>query len=139
MKLRVHLWASLAACAVLVAACAHQSEDLTYIEASRLVARMPAYPSRSVVAHEEGKVQLRVSITEYGLPSLVEVVSSSGSAALDREAVDAVRKWTFKPAIRGGKPVASTLEVPIDFRITYPYPTVSSPKIRDMKAPAPGT
>jgi periplasmic protein TonB len=36
---------------------------------------------------------------------------------LDQAALDAVRRWRFSPATRGGKPVEWTARLPIRFRL----------------------
>ena len=50
-------------------------------------------------------------------PTAVELAQRSRSRDLDRAALAAVRGWTFEPALRDGKPVASTVQVPVDFRL----------------------
>ena len=34
---------------------------------------------------------------------------------LDRAAMEAVRRWTFRPATRNGQPVTATVIVPLEF------------------------
>ena len=51
------------------------------------------------------------------VPGKVELAQRSRSRDLDRAALAAVRGWTFEPALRDGKPVASTVQVPVDFRL----------------------
>jgi len=58
-----------------------------------------------------------VSVTPEGAAGSLEVVTSSGSARLDKAALSAVRRWKFIPARRGGMPVQSWLRVPIDFEL----------------------
>jgi outer membrane biosynthesis protein TonB len=31
--------------------------------------------------------------------------------------MDAVRKWQFKPALKDGKAIASTVDVPVEFKL----------------------
>jgi len=38
-----------------------------------------------------------------------------GVTGLDAAAVDAVKKWVFKPALSNNKPIAVWVEVPMDF------------------------
>jgi protein TonB len=38
-----------------------------------------------------------------------------GVTGLNDAAVDAIRRWVFKPALSNNKPVAVWVEVPIDF------------------------
>jgi len=51
------------------------------------------------------------------VPINVTVAASSQSRDLDRAALDAVRRWRFRPAQRDGQPVAGTVVVPIEFKL----------------------
>jgi protein TonB len=75
----------------------------------------PRYPGGALRRGESGEVLLQVQVDAQGRPSRVEVVQSSRSRLLDREAVRAVQRWEFSPAIRGGQPVSATVLVPIQF------------------------
>lgn len=77
----------------------------------------PTYPATAYRAREEGTVLVTADVDASGVPLSVEVARRSGSRALDQAAVAAVRQWRFEPAMRGGKAVASTVEVPVSFRI----------------------
>ena len=77
----------------------------------------PDYPVAAMRAGDEGTVLVRAEIDASGKPSNVELAKRSRSRDLDRAALAAVRKWTFEPAIRDGKAVASTVQVPVDFRL----------------------
>lgn len=77
----------------------------------------PAYPPLSRRIGEEGKVVLRVFVEASGLPSQVEVRTSSGSERLDRAAVSAVGRWRFVPARQGSEAVAAWVLVPIVFSL----------------------
>jgi protein TonB len=77
----------------------------------------PEYPAQAFRAREEGTVVVRVDIDASGTPTNADIARRSGSRELDRAAVDAVRKWQFKPALRDGKAIASTVEVPVEFRL----------------------
>ena len=76
----------------------------------------PEYPAAALRAGEEGTVLLRVDVGVDGKPTNVQVVERSGSHELDRAAERAVRDWSFQPAMRDGKAVASTVQVPVHFR-----------------------
>lgn len=118
MKLSHFIFQRFAAvvCALLLAACAHQSEEVALIAPSFGDTNVvPIYPPQSVLAHEEGKVILQVSVTADGLPEQIVIKRSSGYAALDKAALRAVQKWKFKPATLHGQPIAATLDVPIHF------------------------
>lgn len=77
----------------------------------------PDYPAAAQRAGEEGTVIVRVDVDANGKPTDVAVAQSSRSRELDRAALRAVRHWTFEPAMRDGKAIASTVQVPVDFRM----------------------
>lgn len=75
----------------------------------------PDYPRRALRRGEQGVVLLRVDVSAAGVPTSVGIVRSSRSRDLDRAAVNAVERWRFQPAMADGRPVAGTVEVPIEF------------------------
>lgn len=75
----------------------------------------PDYPPDALRNGESGTVLLRVHVGPDGIPYSIDLVQSSRSRALDRAASDAVRRWRFHPAQRGGEPVAGVVQVPIVF------------------------
>src|SRR5690606_1541987 len=86
-------------------------------EAQPLTRAVPAYPDAARRAGAEGTVVLQVEVDANGRPGDITVARRSGSRELDRAAEQAVRSWTFEPAMRDGKPVASTVQVPVDFHL----------------------
>jgi len=78
----------------------------------------PDYPERARREGREGRVLLRVLVDDQGRSTQVEIHSSSGSDALDRAAVEGIKRWRFYPARRGDRPVESWLRIPIEFRLT---------------------
>lgn len=77
----------------------------------------PEYPAASQRAGEEGTVIVRVDVDASGTPTSVTLGQTSRSRDLDRAALRAVRGWTFEPAMRDGQAVASTVQVPVEFRM----------------------
>ncbi|MGO4222027.1 energy transducer TonB [Lysobacter sp. TAF61] len=75
----------------------------------------PRYPTQSLRRGESGTVNVRVEIGADGVPAQVSVEGSSGSRYLDRAAVDAVRRWRFRPAMSNGQPASGSVIVPIRF------------------------
>jgi|SRR5688572_2758390 protein TonB len=77
----------------------------------------PVYPPASRRAGEQGVVMLRVLVNTNGRPGDVEVLQSSGFPKLDQAALDAIRKWTFKPAKNGATPILSWTRVQVKFEL----------------------
>jgi len=75
----------------------------------------PSYPPEALRNGESGTVLLRVHVDPQGTPYEIDLVQSSRSRALDRAATEAVRRWRFRPAMRGGQPAAGEVQVPISF------------------------
>lgn len=75
------------------------------------------YPPLARRLRESGTVRLRVLVSAEGLAEQVELLSSSGSPRLDAGAREAVQHWRFIPARQGDRPVASTVVVPIIYRL----------------------
>ncbi len=79
--------------------------------------RPPVYPELARRRGEQGRVLLRVSVGADGTPLAVGIGQSSGHTSLDNAALLAVRQWRFMPAMRGGRPVSASAEVPIQFQL----------------------
>ena len=62
-------------------------------------------------------MKVRVLLDTDGNPASVMVLETSGYEDFDTAAAQAVKKWRFSPARRGGKPVASFHDVRIRFRL----------------------
>ncbi len=79
---------------------------------------MPIYPKRSLKLGQEGIVYLKILISESGVSEQIEFLKKSQYPLLNKSAINAVKKWQFKPVIIGGKAVKSWVEVPIEFKIS---------------------
>ena len=77
----------------------------------------PSYPESARREGHEGRVLLRVLVDDQGRTRSVEINNSSGSAALDRAAAEAIQRWRFYPARYGDRPIESWLRIPIEFRL----------------------
>ena len=82
----------------------------------------PDYPIEAVRANEEGEVRLQIALDAQGNIDDVRIVQSSHSRALDKAAMDAARKWKFRPAMHDGQPAAATIEVPVQFHLDEHQP-----------------
>lgn len=77
----------------------------------------PAYPMAARRRGIEGTVLVRAEIAEGGECRKTELKKGSGNDLLDQAALEAVRKWRFVPARRGGQAVVAWVEVPITFKL----------------------
>jgi periplasmic protein TonB len=77
----------------------------------------PAYPPLSKRVGEEGRVLLRVLVSENGEPTEVQLEKTSGSERLDRAAIEAVRNWRFIPARKGNQALSAYVLVPVKFSL----------------------
>jgi protein TonB len=77
---------------------------------------MPVYPMMARKLGKEGKVVLKLTIDENGNLLDVEVMDKAGYG-LTEAALEAVRKSTFLPAKKDGKPIPSRALLPIRFRL----------------------
>jgi len=76
---------------------------------------LPEYPIEALRRALDGRVTLRVTVSPTGNVSDLSVAQGSGYRAFDEAALDAVEDWQFEPARRFGRPVASTVLLPIRF------------------------
>jgi protein TonB len=77
---------------------------------------MPVYPMMARRFGREGKVVLKLTIDKDGNLLNVEVIDRAGYGFTEA-AVEAVKKSTFLPAKKDGKPIASRALLPIRFQL----------------------
>jgi TonB family protein len=77
----------------------------------------PEYPYIARRDGREGTVVLRVLVDEEGRSKSLEVNRSSGFEALDKAAMETVRRWRFHPARYGDRRVEAWVNIPIVFRL----------------------
>jgi periplasmic protein TonB len=78
----------------------------------------PPYPREQVRSGTQGTVLLRVLVDLDGKPLDVTIHKSSGNRDLDRAAQRHIlRNWTFRPAMKDGRPIQAIGIVPIDFKL----------------------
>ena len=77
----------------------------------------PLYPPTSRRNGEQGMGMYRVLVDEKGHPTDVQVLKSSGFPRLDTAAMEAIRKWAFKPAVQNSQPVQSWTRVQVAFQL----------------------
>lgn len=77
----------------------------------------PAYPPELLARRIQATVVLRLKIATDG--SIVEatVHRTSGYEAMDQAAINGVKSWKFRPAMKNGKPIESIVRKPFAFEI----------------------
>jgi len=75
----------------------------------------PVYPAQARLLHLQGKVVLAAMVMEDGTLRDVKVVE--GSPTLVQSAVEAVRRWRYKPFELDGKPVKNEIRISVDFKL----------------------
>lgn len=74
----------------------------------------PEYPNELRRDGVSGLVMVKCSIDEQGNVTGTEVEKSS-NVAFEKPAVEAVKKWKFKPAKQDGAPITIKVSIPIKF------------------------
>lgn len=76
----------------------------------------PEYSEEARKAKLQGTVDLTIVVGADGRVERVDVIRGLG-LGLDERAVDAVKKWRFRPATSDGKPIAASAAVAVTFRL----------------------
>jgi len=92
-----------------------ESADLS---AGLIRAEPPRYPFESRRRKEEGVVTLAVTLNPQGEVAEIAIRESSGWDRLDDAALQAVRRWRWRPQMRDGQPVSVRGLVEIPFRLS---------------------
>ena len=76
----------------------------------------PEYSEEARKAKYQGEVWLSVIVDEKGVPQDIKVTRKLG-LGLDEKAIEAVRKWRFKPGMKDGKAVAVQATIAVSFHL----------------------
>jgi len=76
----------------------------------------PEYSEEARKAKYQGEVWLSVVVDEKGVPQDIKVTRKLG-LGLDEKAIDAVRKWRFKPGMKDGKAVPVMATIAVSFHL----------------------
>jgi len=86
-------------------------------EPSCVTCPSPDFPGEAVLQKHEGEVEMEVTVSADGRARDITITKSDGSE-LDQSAVQAVRKWKFKPALDpNGRPVTARTVINVTFRL----------------------
>lgn len=76
------------------------------------------YPELARKANVEGIVYLDLLVDKEGRVRDIQILKASGSnVGFEEAALEAIKQWTFSPAIQNGKPVAVWMSLPIKFEV----------------------
>lgn len=75
----------------------------------------PSYPKSAIEQRQVGVVNLRVEVDAKGHPTDVQVLSATNPGVFDAVSIAAARSWTYRPAMKNGKPVAGAVKIPITY------------------------
>ena len=78
----------------------------------------PNYPLYARKMNQEGVVMLSVEVLTDGSAGDVRVATSSGIKLLDQAALEAVKRWNFKPAKKDNVLYVQRLSIPIVFSLS---------------------
>ena len=76
----------------------------------------PKYPDSAKKAEKEGEVVLQATIDENGVPQDIVALTSLGFG-LEEAAIEALKKTTFRPAMKGGEPISKQVAIPYKFTL----------------------
>lgn len=77
----------------------------------------PTYPSSLLSKGVGGRVLVTCMVDAEGRVTGTSIKQSSGHPDLDKAAINAVNKWKFKPATKGGRKVKASCIVPFNFEV----------------------
>jgi TonB family protein len=101
----------------------------------------PIYPNDAKAAHVQGAVILRAIISKTGTVEDLQLIS--GPEMLQASAIDAVRRWKYKPYLLNGAPVKVDTMITVNYSfgggdikgVAQPMPEVEDPAPRIAIAP----
>jgi TonB family protein len=76
----------------------------------------PQYSEEARKARYQGTVVLEAIVRKDGTVDILRVVRSLGFG-LDENAIDALKKWRFRPGMKGGIPVDVALNIEVNFNL----------------------
>jgi TonB family protein len=78
------------------------------------------YPREAREANLQGRVLIKLRVSESGDVEAVELVS--GPTVFVHAGLEAAKQWKFKPFIKNGRPVKVSTTIPFEFRVNGQVP-----------------
>ena len=108
----LHAWTALF---LLAAETIHVAPD---IQQAQLIYQVrPVYPKLALEARIQGTVRLRAEISKRGAVENIRLVS--GHPLLVKAAMDAVRRWRYRPTYSLGRPVRVRTAIDVNFSLYF--------------------
>jgi len=85
-------------------------------QAKLVSSAMPMYPVLAKRGRVEGTVRLTATIDKEGKVDKVETVS--GHPILEQAALEAVKKWRYRPTVLNGEPVEVVTTIDVIFKLS---------------------
>ena len=77
----------------------------------------PKYPHSLFSTPPTGVATVGLNLNTEGIPQDLRILQSAGNDKLDQSALDAVRQYRFKPAMKEGHPVMVDMKIEVHFTI----------------------
>ncbi len=85
------------------------------VASSLLVYSRPPYPQEAKDKKVQGKVKIHLIIGTDG--KVMEATAISGDSLLAQSAIEAVRRWTYRPTLLNGQAVEVDSEVEVTYKL----------------------
>ncbi|NOX18963.1 MAG: TonB family protein [Chlorobi bacterium] len=92
-------------------------KNLKFNNVKLLTKAEPGYPPLAVQYGIEGKVTVKIFVSEKGAAIKTQINKSSGYRILDSAAINYSKKLKFEPAHQNGKPVSAWTKIAYEFYI----------------------
>jgi protein TonB len=99
---------------MLGAASVYAASDAPDTKPTPIRTPQPQYPAELRNLHVEGTVLLAITIDQEGGVTTCEVTKSTDKR-FESAAIEAVRKWRFRPATKNNTPVSCRVVLPLHF------------------------
>nr|WP_258872298.1 energy transducer TonB [Xanthomonas campestris] len=80
----------------------------------------PRYPKDAMDAGLEGSVELKIRMDASGIPQQIVILRSQPAGVFDAAVLAAARQWRLVPDKVHGRPVPTTVRVPVQFALDPP-------------------
>jgi protein TonB len=77
----------------------------------------PTYPAEAVRSRKDGWVQVEFTVDASGNVTDAKVANADPPRLFNTAALDAVRRWSFKPRMENGKAVEERMSRRIEFKL----------------------